>query len=360
MAVIQYKCPNCGGDVTFNPATGKYKCEWCNSTFEQEQLDAQTAAKTEAEQAAPEKPAESPAQGNAGELEDARVYGCPSCGAQIVTDATTAATFCYYCHNPVVLSGRLDGAYKPDYVVPFSIDRKQALEKFSQWIAKKKFVPKSFYDKEQIEKFSGVYFPYLLYSCRVTGHIDARATKVSRVRVGNSEDVTTGTYQVRRDGDMPVENVAKNALKKANRILVEGVQPFDMKGLRPFNMSYLSGFLAEKRDIEAREIQPEVSGEVHNYAVSQLKSTIAGYTEVSVTNDALRLEDESWSYALMPVWTVTYKDPGSDKIYYYSMNGQSGKVIGELPVDKSTLIRYFLTIFIPVFVVLLALLYFLF
>ena len=354
--LFSYKCIACGGDVRFNPATGDYKCEYCGSRFTEADLEKyykEHGGAEEEQQAAEEqaKPAE--------EAGNVLVYSCPSCGAEIMTEESTAATFCYYCHNPIILSGRLGGNKKPDYVVPFAIDRKKALDNFSQWISQKKFVPKAFYNKDQIEKFSGVYFPYLLYSCKVTGHIDARGTKVSTVRVGEYEDVTTGTYHVRRDGDMPVENVAKNALKKANRILVEGVQPFDTAQMKPFKMSYLSGFLAETKDMEAKELQPQVSDEVRQYAASQLTNSIAGYNDIQVTNDALRVSDESWKYALMPVWTVTYKDPGSDKMYYFSMNGQNGKVIGELPVDKQALTQHFLKIFVPMFAVLLALSYFL-
>ena len=34
MEVITYKCPNCGGDLTFDPASGKYKCEYCLSSLD--------------------------------------------------------------------------------------------------------------------------------------------------------------------------------------------------------------------------------------------------------------------------------------------------------------------------------------
>ena len=303
---------------------------------------------------APEEPAQEETKDESGAV----VYSCPSCGAQIVTEESTAATFCYYCHNPVILSGRLEGKYTPDYVVPFAIDRKKALGIFSSWIAKKKFVPRSFYNQDQIDKFSGVYFPYLVYSCKVSGHIDAEGKRVERNRIGDMEDITTGIYRVRREGEMPVENISKNALKKANRVLVEGVQPFDMKDMKPFNMGYLSGFLAEKRDIEPSELQKGVEGEVKDYARYQLQNSVAGYEDLHITDDALKITDEAWKYALMPVWTVTYKDPGSDKIYYFSMNGQNGKVLGELPVDEGLIRAYFLKIFIPLFVILMAVSYF--
>ena len=104
------------------------------------------------------------------ENEEAVLYTCPSCGAEIITDATTAATFCYYCHNPVVLSGRLEGKYLPDMVVPFSWTRRKPQRVFS-FVKKKKFVPTAFFNKNQIEKLTGVY--YLHWTCTAKGRASA-------------------------------------------------------------------------------------------------------------------------------------------------------------------------------------------
>ena len=172
MAIISFKCPNCGGELIFDPATQKYKCEYCNSLFTQEELDAMKPMQggepdaVAQEQAGGERSDETEAaEQAAGEREsepegEAVYYSCPSCGAEIVTDATTAATFCYYCHNPVVLGKRLEGTYLPNKIIPFEISREEAEKKFLDFVGKKKYVPKAFFDKKQIESMTGVYFPY--------------------------------------------------------------------------------------------------------------------------------------------------------------------------------------------------------
>lgn len=338
MSLIEYKCPNCGGPIKFDPQQGLFTCEYCKSKFAETDLNKMTEKQ---EQKESQKPAEENADDSS---EDAKVYTCPSCGATIVTDATTAATFCYYCHNPVVLSGRLEGRYKPDYVVPFKIDRKKALEIFEEWIKNKKYVPREFYSKDQIEKFTGVYFPYLLYTCRIDGEIDAQATKKTVSMAGNIESTTNETYHVVRRGNMEVKHVMKNALKKVNSILAECVLPFDASELKPFNMSYLSGFLAEKRDMEKEDFAETVEQEVREYAAAQLKASASQYDNITVTKDNTKLVNPKWEYALMPVWTLTYNDNG--KIYYFSINGQTGKTIGELPVDERKIKKTFLLIFL--------------
>ncbi len=312
-----------------DPSSQKFKCEYCLSEFSKEQISDLPPKKGEAQKQ---------------EEQELVLYLCPSCGAEIVTEETTAATFCFYCHNPVVLKGRLEGGYKPDYVLPFAIDKEKAKDIFLQWLKQKRFVPKDFYSPEQIEKLTGVYFPYWLYSCQVEGEIQAEGVKLKVWRAGNLQYTETQKYDVSRNGQMQVDHVTRNALKKADKQLVEGVLPFDMKKMKPFSMEFLSGFFAEKRDMEK---------EVEVFAKDTLRSSISGYNSVTVMNQTARLKETRWNYALLPVWTLTYKGKRDNHIYYFACNGQTGKICGKLPVDSAKLGIFFLEIFLPLLAVLL-------
>lgn len=345
MAAITLKCPNCGGGLVFNPDTQKYKCEYCMSDFGLEELEEKEPP---APAAAPEKAAREREEG------DMVGYTCPSCGAEIVTDATTAASFCYYCHNPVVMEGRLEGSYHPDYVIPFAIDREKAKEIFSQWIRRKRFVPGAFYSNKQIESMTGVYFPYWLYSCRVDGRLDAEGTKLRIWESGNLRYTEHKTYHISRGGRMEVQHVSRNALKKANGKLADGVLPFQPEGLKPFQIGYLTGFMAEKRDLEQEALAAALEAEVKNFAESSLKNSAGGYTSLKVRQQSADLKNVTWHYSLFPVWTMTYRGPRDGKIYYFALNGQTGKICGELPVDSGKLAVFFLLVFLPLLLLLLA------
>lgn len=341
MAVISYKCPNCGGQLVFEPSEQNYKCEYCSSSFSQEELEAMKPD-MEKEQQAQEQPqtvtesgTTESAQSGAAESEhsgEAVIYVCPSCGAQIVTDSTTAATFCYYCHNPVVLSGRLSGELEPNRVIPFAIDKKQAEQRFLEFVHSKKFVPRAFFQKKQIEKLSGVYFPYWVYDCTMEGSMDAQGTNIRVWRNGDVEYTETKYYQVEREGIIELSNLTRNALTKANRKLVEGVLPYDLTQAKDFHMGFLSGFQAEKRDVESESLKQQTEQEVKEYGKQLLRDTISGYSGVTVSSHQEKFLTEKWSYVLLPVWTLTYKGKNG-KLYYYSLNGQTGKVYGELPID---------------------------
>lgn len=348
MAVISFKCPNCDGELIFSPETGKFQCEYCDSLFTEEELNQlQPAVGTETkaadetnvqEDASEQSTSESQAEGtqNGAPEQDALIYSCPSCGAEIITDVTTAATFCYYCHNPVIMGGKLEGKYLPHKVLPFEITKEQATKQFIDYVSKKMFVPKAFFNKDQIEKVSGIYFPYWLFNVELDGHMNANANEVRSYTSGEYRHTITKHYQVERAGEIDLHNLTENALKKANAKLASGIMPYDFNKMKDFNMGYLSGFQAERRDIEREEVQGKMQQEMRESAEKLLRETVKGYSSVSVTNCNIRPKREGWFYCLFPVWTVTYK--GRDgKIYYYSMNGQTGEICGELPIDKKKL-----------------------
>lgn len=362
METITYKCPNCDGGLVFDPGEQKFKCEYCQSEFTEEEL---LKLKPEESQAVPQETVlqetasqEEEAQETARETPDQKapeeddrmmVYSCPSCGAEIVADETTASSFCYYCHNPVVLSGRLSGEYRPDFVLPFVMDKGRAETVFKEWIGRKRYVPRDFYSPGQLKLLEGIYYPYWLYSCQVEGKLEAEAARQVVSRLGSMENIETSYYNVSREGTMEVKNMAKNALKKADRQLAEAVLPFDMEKLLPFSASYLSGFRAERRDFEKQELEPELEAELHSFAAETLKEGITGYDSVTVKRHEEQFTSPVWSYALLPVWVLTYRRKDDGKTYYFAMNGQSGKICGILPVDYKRLAVLFASIFVPLF-----------
>lgn len=330
MPVFTYKCPACSGPLKFQPESGKFKCEYCDNTYEKSYLDtlddnAYDNLK-EADKAEDFGRADQGAQ---------NVYSCPSCGAEIVTDATTAATLCYYCQNPVVLTGRLAADAKPDALLPFSLDKKQAKEKFFGWLKKKKYLPIGFVSEENLESATGVYYPYWLADYKTRGHFSGEGRIVTHSSTATHNITTTKIYSITRDGEIEFKNIERGALKKADRKLSDGVHPYDTGALADFEPSYLAGFMAEKRDVDSDEVKPSVEGEIKNYMQPLLTAgtnytTVSGSTVTEFVGDRFR-------YTLLPAWVLTYKGKGS-KIFHFSMNGQTGRVCGILPVNINKLL----------------------
>ncbi|WP_321383434.1 TFIIB-type zinc ribbon-containing protein [uncultured Enterococcus sp.] len=346
-STFTHKCPNCSGPLFFDAKDQKFHCEYCLSIFSEADLTAFEQAQKEAhlqetsqDSSTTEETVQSQestaAQTDAGDME---LFLCSSCGAEIVTDATTAATYCYFCHNPVVLSGRISGKFLPDKVLPFAIEKEEAVKQFLAWTKKKWFIPKDFFNKQQIEKLTGVYFPYWCVDSDVTGEMDAEGATLRVWRTGDTEYTETKQFAVRRKGKISFKELIKNAFSKnVQQKMVEGVQPFAMEKAVSFKSQYLAGFQAEKRDIEFEVLKNEVEKEIKDYSQSILEDTAATYTRLSKVQTHITIDGQQPSYVLLPIWLVTYNNhSGDDKVYYYAMNGQSGKVSGELPISYKRL-----------------------
>ena len=329
MAGVTYKCPGCGAYLVFNPDTQKWRCDFCGADYDEKELLAKGEAfAQEAEQERQQEQAEGGGQ---------VVYHCPSCGSEVVTDETTVATQCYYCHSPVVLQGKLTADMKPDLVLPFSVSKDKAVEHFLAWVSKKRFVPQGFFTKNEIDTMTGVYYPHFISDCTLDGQYEGEGRQVS---VSVSEKYTTTTtrhYAIRRRGTLSFHNVIRPALKSADRKLSDGIHPFPTEQLEAFSSAYLSGFLAERRDLDAESVRADVQNELERYVEPILTSDL-NYDSHNGSASASVKSFQS-KYVLLPTWVLTYKK-GAGEPYYYALNGRTGASCGKLPIDTGKLYGY--------------------
>lgn len=348
MSTATFKCPNCGGGLKFNPETQKSKCEYCLSEFTDLELTTMSQAieekarrlKQEADaaeetSAAETSAAEAPAAGAPETPEHLVGYVCNSCGAEVVTDETTAATFCYYCHNPVLVTERLSGEFRPTRIIPFTFDKEKATASFLKWAKSKRFVPKEFYSRSQLEKITGMYLPYWMADFKADIDYAGTGTNKRVWRVGNTEYTENKVFRIERQGTIDVDHIHEIAMKKIDKGLINSISPYDETKALPFSMTYLSGFFAEKYDIEKQEVLPVIENNARQYTSILIQEAIGSYDKVDLERSELDLRLKGWDYTLMPAWVLTYLYKG--KTYIYAVNGQTGKSYGELPVDTAKL-----------------------
>lgn len=328
MDALAYKCPNCCADIQFSAAEQKFVCEYCNSSFTESEMKTIAA---EQEQQLHEKTEEDHV--SAEEFsEQTSVYTCDSCGASIMADDNTAATFCYYCHNPVILKGRVSGDFRPSYVLPFQLDRKQALGIFCDWCKKHWFLPKDFSSAGQQEKMVGLYVPFWVTDVNVLAEMEALGKKTRTWTSGSYEYTETKEYAVSRKANVILKGLPADGASHIDDDLMEAVEPFDYQQIKPFEMQYLSGFLAEKYDMNMAAMFPRIQKRAVQASDQLVRSSMRNYTTVSVTQSDIRVMGTTWEYMLLPVWFMTYHYKG--KIYEFALNGQTGKFVGTPPVSK--------------------------
>ncbi len=344
MSTMTFKCPCCGGYLEFDPSLQKFKCLYCGQVLSEEELREESQKREAAAEAAQTEEA------TAAQAEHLRSYHCQMCGAEIVTDETTAATRCYFCHSPVVLQDRLDDDFRPDGVIPFQLDKAAAEKQFMAHISRKKFLDRAFFNGAQLEMFSGVYYPWWYTDIEGSADFDGEGTRTSVATTPHHIVTTHRVFHVNREGRLSFRNIARKALVKADGKLSDGIHPYDLSGIKPYAGGYLSGFLAEKRDISEAAAKEESLREVSGYATSMMKrnhayNTLSGETHFSAKSVKSK-------YVLLPAWLLTYKGGKDGAPYYYMMNGQTGRVCGKLPIDKKRVLAAALGVGLAVFLVL--------
>ena len=343
MDIVEYKCPNCSADLKFNPTAQKLECEYCGGKFTIEEVKKLFAKNEDAinqaelasqEEVTSDSAATSHAEDNGEFSQETKMYVCKSCGAEIMATKEQTALFCYYCHNPVILSGKMTGKYRPQKVIPFKVSRDEAVAKFKDWCFKP-FVPRDFRTEQQLEKITGLYVPFWLTDLGIDVQFDALGKMVRSWRKGDYDYTETKEYDVIRNGTISAYGIPSDGSERIDDDLMDSIEPFDYSEMRDFSMSYLTGFYAEKFDVEKEAILERVKNRIEPTLSDIVRDSASGYSSLSVNNEQYGVNYSNLKYVMLPVWFMSYKY--KDKVYEFVLNGQTGKIAGIPPLNKNKL-----------------------
>lgn len=334
--VTNYQCPACTGPLHFDGASGKLLCDYCGSSYTVEDMEALYAEKDE-------KAAQDTGTWehvpDGWDTDGMKSYSCPSCGAELLCDASTAASSCPYCGNPSIIPGQLSGALRPDAIIPFRLDKKAAVDALRAHYKKKPLLPRAFSAQNQIEKIQGVYVPFWLFSGEADADISYRCTRSITHREGEYDVTDTQHFLVRRAGTVSFEKVPVDASSKMPDANMDSIEPFDYRELKPFSNAYLPGYLADRYDVDVEASVPRADARCRASCESAMTQTVTGYTTCVPERKQISLHRGKADYVLLPVWVLHTKWKGKD--YLFSMNGQTGKLTGDLPVSMGRFWAYF-------------------
>lgn len=337
--LLEYKCPNCGGQLEFDSSTQQMKCPYCDSEIDIEALKGYEEQLNNTPEDNLEWQTTAGQQWGDGEENNMDVYVCQSCGGEIVGDSTTAATSCPYCDNPVVMAGKLSGTLKPDYVIPFKLDKKAAKEALKKHTGGKRLLPKVFTDENHIDEIKGIYVPFWLFDADADADYTFKTTHIKTWSDSKFRYTETKHYRVSRSGSMSFLQVPVDGSMKMPDDLMESIEPFDFSEAVDFKTAYLSGYLADKYDVNEEQSINRANERITKSTEEVFANTVKGYDSVTIESKSVRLSNSKAKYALYPVWILntTWKD----KKFTFAMNGQTGKLVGDLPVDNGKAKKYF-------------------
>lgn len=335
-----YKCPCCGAPLKFEPKSQKLGCLHCDNVFSLETIQQMT----EDEAAASEASKYDWESYTPREFEDVEEFHlvnfvCPSCGAQLSGDNTMGSTVCPYCGNATIVRRQFKGALRPDYIIPFQVTKKEAIGALEKDFKKRPFLPDHFKDQKKIEEMAGVYVPFWMFDCDCNASATFRAQRIRTWSDAKYDYTKINHYRLFRRGRAEFSNVPVDASKKADDTYMQAIEPYRYDDAVEFSPGYLSGFLADRYDVDAKESSVRANERVVNSTIDALYDTAGFYINVIPETSSASISNGKVRYALLPVWMLNIKF--EDKMYQFAVNGQTGKVVGEYPVDKGKKWKFF-------------------
>jgi DNA-directed RNA polymerase subunit RPC12/RpoP len=338
MDIKEYKCPNCGRTVEFEGKTQNMKCPHCEAEFEikalsdyQKEVESQGGDhfnwKTGSEET-----------WEKDTLGDLAAGSCPSCGAEFVGDKNTIVMVCPCCGNARIVQKQIDGILKPEYCIPFKLEKNSALDVFRQFCEGKRLLPDFFKKENRIESIQGVYVPFWLFDAKARARIRYKAVKQTSHSDDDYDYTKTDYYFVVRDGNVSYKKMPVEGSEKMNDVYMDAIEPFDYAQIKKYQNEYLAGYSAEKYDVDAEAGRERAKKQIRNSIEKEFANSVTGYSRVEIESSAVNIESGKVSYTLFPVWILNTKYDGEN--YQLIMNGQTGKLVGKLPVDKGKVMKF--------------------
>lgn len=338
-SILEYKCPCCGAGLAFSGKDQQLSCASCGNSFQTEDVKQYNEAILEQFDDSFQWDQTQTQIMDDDESQQVISYTCPSCGGEIMGEMVTAATFCPYCDSPAIIGSNVSGALRPDAVIPFKTTKEAAMEAFAKLCKGKPLLPKDYASAARQEKIQGIYVPFWLYDCNGSIHGRYKATRVHTWSDANYIYTRTSHYLLMRKADAAFQQIPLDASVKMDDATMESIEPFSMNDAVDFNTAYLSGFFADKYDVEAKVGEPRIRQRVGETFDDLLSPTFIGYNSVIPTSKHIHVDHTKAKYVLLPVWMLHTSYKG--KTYVYAMNGQTGKMSGTLPIDKGRMFAWF-------------------
>lgn len=328
-----YECPNCGGNLRYDIPSKMMACASCDSKFDPYEVSDKNEAQEQEEY-------------------EVTVFRCPQCGGEIYSTDNTAAGFCTFCGSSAVLESRLQKEHRPKYIIPFGKTKEQCKKAYMKMMGKAVFAPKELKSEKHINEFRGIYMPYWIYDVQQGGpDVQLRGTTERR----KGDYIITSHYSLDMDLEADYDGIAYDASSSFSDTISEKLAPFDTKEMKEFTPAYLSGFYADSADVDnslyAQEAEEFALGETQKFIENDPKLRKYTIEDTGRTLERkLHSKVDQVNGAMFPVWFMAYKN--NNRVAYATVNGQTGKVVSDLPVDVPKYLGASAILTIPIFLLL--------
>lgn len=303
-----FRCKNCSGNMVYSPERGKMYCPYCDGIDTEETIQVPN------------------------------IVACVNCGGELHVDDFTSASKCSYCGSYMIFDERVNGEFTPHLILPFKQGKENVKLLMRKEFGKKLFAPDDFLSEAKLSGMEGMYVPFWMYDFDTNYDYQGRGTKIRTWRTGDVEHTETSFFNVARNMSTSFDKIPVDASVRMEDGAMDLMEPYDYNALEAFQEKYMSGFFAERFNYKAEQLEPRASQKAREDSEALMQQSLAGYSTLTPIAKNLAVSRKLTQFALMPVWTYVYQYGG--KTYPFQINGQTGKVVGEVPVSKKKIFAY--------------------
>lgn len=357
MESFNYKCPDCGANVEYDPKTNLLFCAYCGQFYPVEKVNTNVEVKEDNkendwhyDESINVKVSLKPEEKNAETFEkneydkfenynpefmEMNIFHCSSCGAEVMANDVEASKRCAYCGQSTIIFDRVSREQRPDKILPFGLTKEDAVEIAKRRFSEAKYLPDEAKNIE-VDSVYGIYMPYWIYDSHMAMGVNARVK-------------TDNGYETFKESGTKDMFVALDASKKLNNDISLMLNPFPVEKAVDFDASYLSGFYADAFDVpyESRKndairvisnvLEDELMAKLPIEYDQQIRDTYGDiYKKMGVVNTETYGEKYTLKgiyYAFMPLYFLTFKV--KNRRTNILINGVTGKIVGSVPVDTA-------------------------
>lgn len=322
-------CPNCGGNLKFDIPSQQLCCEQCQTSADPYSFDDKNADAIEEQDY------------------DVTVFTCPQCGGEILSTDTSAAEFCTFCGASTILYSRISKEKRPKYIIPFKKTKDDCKNAYQQIMKRAVFAPDALKNPNYIEGFRGIYMPYWAFHLSQQDTFQLKGSRTHR----RGDYIYTDHFALQGELDAYYKGLSYDASSSFDDNISEKLAPFDVKSMKAFTPGFLSGFYADIADVPAKHYEEAAKYIAHDNSIKKIYSSFPGMQIDTIMNENLfHTKTESIDSSMFPVWFMSYRN--GNRVAYTTINGQTGRIVMDLPIDFKKYLIGSLLLAIPIFILL--------
>lgn len=308
-------CPGCGQGMRFDPKIQMMYCDYCETKLEPDLVKVGTTA----------------SGSNEPLIIESKLFACPQCGGEILSDQDTAVTFCSFCGMSVELQGRTVQMLAPSRIIPFKCVKDTCAKSYAKFIKKAIFAPSYLREEAQLQKLRGIYMPYWTYAFEINDTVTYEGTTSHR----SGDYIITDHYLLTATPIGSYDGISYDASSSFSDEISQAIGPFNIRDSKPFSVAYIAGFYADTADVDAFIYEDDARSVIAKDIDSKIKKipAFAGYSISSGTGQiGSKLGVKAEEMAYFPVYFLANRHKNG-LVSYAVINGQTGKVAADVPID---------------------------